>query len=197
MELGEADVRIAELLPFWVNGSLPPHEAAEVAAAVAANPAYAAEVDFLRALHRRMQAEAAGYSPGEIGLARLKRSIAAHPGPAPLRRMISLRVAAVAAFVAAGLGFAVHNSFRPAPVEYIQASGGEDGAALVVAFRPDATAKAISQYLLAEGVIILDGPSALGLYRLALLDGNTTSLAALAERLQARTDLFEMVVPAE
>lgn len=75
--------QIAKLLPFWINGSLSPDEAAAVAAAVAANPALAAEAAFLRGLRDRMQAEAPGYSPGEIGLARLKRSIALPAAPPP------------------------------------------------------------------------------------------------------------------
>lgn len=187
--------QIAELLPFWINGSLSADEAAEVAAAVAANPALADEAAFLRGLRDRMQAETPCYSPGEIGLTRLKRSLALPATPA-LRR-VSLATAAAAALLAAGLGFAAQTLLRPASVEYIQASGGEDGAALLVAFQPAAPAQAISQALLAEGLTILDGPSALGLYRLAPLDAPGIDLAALAERLQARVDLFEMVDLAE
>lgn len=185
--------QIAELLPFWINGSLTAGEAAEVAAAVAADPALADEAAFLRSLHARMQAEPPGYSPGEIGLARLKRSLAPQTAP----RRVSLATAAAVALIAAGLGFAAQTLLRPAPVEYIQASGGTDGAALLVAFQPIAPAQAISQALLAEGLTILDGPSALGLYRLAAPDAPDTDLAALAERLQARADLFEMVDFAE
>ena len=185
--------RIAELLPFWINGSLSADEAAEVAAAVAANPALADEAAFLRALRDRMQAEPPGYSPGEIGLARLKRQLAPQTAP----RRVSLATAAAVALIAAGLGFAAQTLLRPAPVEYIQASGGTDGPALLVAFQPTAPAQAISQALLAEGLTILDGPSALGLYRLAAPDAPGADLAALAERLQARADLFEMVDFAE
>lgn len=186
--------QIAKLLPFWINGSLSPDEAAAVAAAVAANPALAAEAAFLRGLRDRMQAEAPGYSPGEIGLARLKRSIAL---PAAPPRRVSLATAAALALLTAGLGFAAQTLLRPAPVEYIQASGDTDGAALLVAFQPTAPAQAISQTLLAEGLTILDGPSALGLYRLAPLAAPSPDLAVLAERLQARADLFEMVDFAE
>lgn len=185
--------QIAELLPFWINGSLTADEAAEVAAAVAADPALADEAAFLRSLHQRMQAEPPGYSPGEIGLARLKRSLAPQTAP----RRVSLATAAAVALIAAGLGFAAQTLLRPAPVDYIQASGGTDGAALLVAFQPTAPAQAISQALLAEGLTILDGPSALGLYRLAAPDAPDTDLAALAERLQARADVFEMVDFAE
>ena len=185
--------QIAELLPFWINGSLSADEAAEVAAAVAADPALADEAAFLRALHARMQAEPPGYSPGEIGLARLKRQLAPQTAP----RRVSLATAAAVALLAAGLGFAAQTLLRLAPVEYIQASGDTDSAALLVAFQPTAPAQAISQALLAEGLTILDGPSALGLYRLATLDAPGADLAALAERLQARSDLFEMVDFAE
>jgi hypothetical protein len=193
MKPGQTDVKIAELLPFWVNGSLNADEAALVAAAVASDQSLAAEVDFLRGLRSQMQAKDAGYSPGEIGLARLRRSIAAQPAAAPKRRDVPLRVAAAAAVVAAIVGFAANQGFRPTAVEYIQASGGEDVPALIVAFKADATAQGLSDFLLAEGVVILDGPSAIGLYRLAPTDAATVDLAALAERLQARGDLFDVV----
>ena len=134
-----------------------------------------------------------GYSPGEIGLARLKRQLAPQTAP----RRVSLATAAAVALLAAGLGFAAQTLLRPAPVEYIQASGDTDSAALLVAFQPTAPAQAISQALLAEGLTILDGPSALGLYRLAPMDAPGTDLAALAERLQARPDVFEVVDLAE
>lgn len=196
MEAGRSDIKIAELLPFWVNGTLTVDEAAVVAAAVAANPALAAEADFLRALHSRMQAGTAGYSPGALGLARLKRDIAGQK-IAPQARKVSLRVVAAAAAVAAIVGYAANEGFRPTaldpvPVEYVQASGDDD-TALTVGFRGTATAQAISEFLLSEGVIILDGPSAIGLYRLAPLDVATVDLAALAERLQGRADLFDVV----
>lgn len=187
---------VAELLPFWVNGTLAADEAVTVAAAVAADPALAAEADFLRALHSRMQAEDAGYSPGALGLARLKRSMAAPVVDAPPRG-VSLRVVAAAAVVAAIVGFAANEGVRPrtgneSPAEYVQASGGDD-ASLTVGFQGAATAQAISDFLLSEGVIILDGPSAIGLYRLAPVDAATVDLAALAERLQGRADLFDVV----
>lgn len=198
MTLGTADVRISELLPFWVNGTLAADEAAAVAAAVAANPAFAAEARFLQSLRERVQADDAGYSPGEMGLARLKRSIAAAPvAAAPVYRMISLRAAAASVMLAALVGFGANAVLRPAPVEYVQASGGEGGAAFVVGFNGLATAAAISEYLSAQGMVILDGPSAVGLYRLAPLDDAGTDLAAMAQELQSRTDLFDMVDLAE
>ena len=77
MKPGEADHGIAALLPFWVNGTLTSDEAAAVEAAVAADPALAKEVVFLQAVRSQMQTIQPGYSPGEIGLARLKRAITA------------------------------------------------------------------------------------------------------------------------
>ncbi len=193
MEASISETDIAMLLPFWVNGSLAPDEAAEVAVAVAANPGLQAEAEFLRSLHNRMQTEDAGYSPGEIGLARLKRSIATQAVPLPKRRDLSLRFATAAAVVAAIVGFGASEAFRPVTVEYVQASGGDSDAAMTVGFADTATAKMISDYLLAEGVIILDGPSAVGRYRLAPIDAAVVDVAALAERMQARPDLFVAV----
>ena len=198
MEPDLSDKKIAELLPFWVNGSLAADEQATVAAAVVVAPALAAEAAFLQGLRARMQAEDAGFSPADLGLARLKRSIAMQPVAETPARSVSLRLLAAAAVVAALLGYTANQSFGPAPydpgaAEYVQASGGDDAGALVVGFQPTATAQAISEYLLAEGAIILDGPSAVGLYRVAPVDGAATDLAALADRLQSRGDLFDVV----
>lgn len=200
MKPGEADHGIAALLPFWVNGTLTSDEAAAVEAAVAADPALAKEVVFLQAVRSQMQTIQPGYSPGEIGLARLKRAITAQPDAAPARRDVPLRIvvaATVAAtVVAAMVGFAANETLRgPQPAEYVQASGGADVPALVVAFQGNATSQAISDFLLAKGLVILDGPSAIGLYRIAPTDA--VDLAGLAEQLQARSDLFDVVDLAE
>lgn len=196
MGMGKAE--IVELLPFWVNGSLGADEAVRVDAALQADPALASEAGFLRALRDRMQAEDPGFSPGELGLAKLRRAIAAQtPAPSP-RRAVPLS-AAVAAVVVAGLLAAMATqSFQPqAPAEYVQASGEAGMLALTVSFQPLVTAQALSQALLAEGLVIVDGPSALGLYRLAPFDPAGADLAAMAERLRARSDLIEMVDVAE
>jgi hypothetical protein len=196
MKPGEADHGIAALLPFWVNGTLTSDEAAAVEAAVAADPALAKEVVFLQAVRSQMQTIQPGYSPGEIGLARLKRAITAQPDAAPARRDVPLRLVVAATVVAAMVGFAANETLRgPQPAEYVQASGGADVPALVVAFQGNATSQAISDFLLAKGLVILDGPSAIGLYRIAPTDA--VDLAGLAEQLQARSDLFDVVDLAE
>lgn len=196
MKPGEADHGIAALLPFWVNGTLTSDEAAAVEAAVAADPALAKEVVFLQAVRSQMQTIQPGYSPGEIGLARLKRAITAQPDAAPARRDVPLRIVVAATVVAAMVGFAANETLRgPQPAEYVQASGGADVPALVVAFQGHATSQAISDFLLAKGLVILDGPSAIGLYRIAPTDA--VDLAGLAEQLQARSDLFDVVDLAE
>jgi hypothetical protein len=196
MKPGEADHGIAALLPFWVNGTLTSDEAAAVEAAVAADPALAKEVVFLQAVRSQMQTIQPGYSPGEIGLARLKRAITAQPDAAPARRDVPLRIVVAATVVAAMVGFAANETLRgPQPAEYVQASGGADVPALVVAFQGNATSQAISDFLLAKGLVILDGPSAIGLYRIAPTDA--VDLAGLAEQLQARSDLFDVVDLAE
>lgn len=196
MKPGEADHGIAALLPFWVNGTLTSDEAAAVEAAVAADPALAKEVVFLQAVRSQMQTIQPGYSPGEIGLARLKRAITAQPDAAPARRDVPLRLVVAATVVAAMVGFAANETLRgPQPAEYVQASGGADVPALVVAFQGNATSRAISDFLLAKGLVILDGPSAIGLYSIAPTD--TVDLAGLAEQLQARSDLFDVVDLAE
>lgn len=187
-----SEINMAELLPFWVNGSLAPDEAAAVDAAVRADGRLADEAAFLRGLRDRMRAEDPGFSPGELGLARLKRSIAAQ-GTTPARPMrVSLATAVAACLVAAALGVVLPKAFAPAPVEYLQASGG-DSATLAVMLQPEARLSDLSALLLAEGLVIVDGPSAVGLYSLAPFDPETADLAALADRLRAHPDLIGMV----
>ena len=162
---------VMELLPFWVNGTLLPAERDEVAAALASSAELRAEVSRLEQLRARMQAVPQPQSPGELGLARLMRAIDA-PSPAQAPRPEYLRIAAsvvAAAAVSSALTYAVmrEEAAVGADVIYEQASG-DSSVALVVTFRPESTEAAISALLREKGLVIIDGPSAIGLYRLAL-----------------------------
>ncbi len=179
------------LLPFHVNGTLTPQEAAEVEAWLAEDDDARAEAEALAAIRADMQAEEVR-SPGEFGLARLMRDVgreqataAAAPAPAPLLRRPWLWQAVAAVALAAFLGQSWVSVQRGAELRQAQgigleatarfglASGREAPAAasgravLVVAFAPAATEAQIRDLLLAAGVEIVAGPSSLGLYRLS------------------------------
>ena len=184
---------VEELLPFLVNGTLDGAEHDRVARAVDADPALAHEVSALRAVRDRMRSESPAQSPGEFGLARLMRDIDAAGSTPVARRQTALPWLVAIAAVLALVAVLATGTIAPQPdgAIYEQASGDAGDAALTVAFRPDATQGDIATLLQDNGLIIVDGPSALGLYRLAALDG--ADLAALSETLRARGELVESV----
>ncbi len=177
-------------LPFLVNGTLDAEARAEIEAALAEDPHLAAEHEALSAIRSGMQAEDMK-TPGEFGLARLMRDVdrqtaraadhradagGARRGIAPFRSRTTLWQAMAAVAV---LGIVAQSYFlRPAtnlevnvaPAGYVLA-GSEERGALLVGFAAGATEAAIRGLLLDAELEIVAGPSALGLYRLDVLDG--------------------------
>ncbi len=158
------------LLPFWVNGTLDPAESAMVEAAIEADPALGDEAGVLSRTRAAMQAEHLA-SPGEFGLARLKRAIAEEQRQPRPRWHLPAIAASVAALVTAGGIYLVAGPMAERGGLYTQASGEPASPSMTVAFRPDATEKEIANLLLSRGLVITDGPSALGLYRLEPAEG--------------------------
>jgi hypothetical protein len=172
------------LLPFLANGTLEGAERAAVEAAVKADAGLGDELDALRAIRQTMQAEDA-FSPAEMGLARLMRTVKAEDAkphrPRPLLWQIAAGV--LLAIVLAQAAFQLRG---PDPGGY-QLAGGA-GPDFTVAFRPDATETDLRALLQDANVEIVSGPSALGLYGLALLDGAT---ADDARAQLTKSDLIE------
>ncbi|WP_430448232.1 zf-HC2 domain-containing protein [Rhodophyticola sp.] len=170
---------VEELLPFYVNGTLGAAERAEVDAALADSADLRAELEVLTALRKQMQADEVE-SPGEFGLARLMRDVDREgpPSSAPVEEpgtvvpVRQLRIWQIAAALVLAIGLAQSFVLLNAPGEpgFELASGGAAGADFVVGFAPDATEAQIRALLLDAGVEISAGPSALGLYELAVLD---------------------------
>ena len=197
MSVTEAD--IGDLLPFWVNGTLTGEDHDRVALALHDSAALRAEVVALAALRNRMQTAAMPASPGALGLARLMKAIEAEPSRKPSRRWgagLIAASAAVAAVFSSALTFAVMDRGTGGDdLVYEQASGDDPGAALTVSFRPEASEAAISMLLRKKGLVIIDGPSALGLYRIALpFDASSTEVATY---LEAASEVIATVEPAE
>lgn len=197
MSVAEADIR--DLLPFWVNGTLTGEDHDRVALALQNSDALRAEVIALAALRNRMQKAPMLASPGALGLARLMREIDAEP----LRKAFSWRgaglIAATAAVVAvfsSALTFATMDRETGGDdLVYEQASGDDLSATLTVSFRPEASEAAISKLLRKKGLVIIDGPSALGLYRIAL--PFDTAPAEVARYLEAASEVIATVERAE
>lgn len=189
---------IEALLPFYVNGTLRGDERTGVEAALAADARLRGEADALGRIRTAMRDLDTGPTPGEFGLARLMRDIdraapkVAAPKTASPRRVVTLlpwglAAAAAIALVAVGLGRFGPDQDAP----YRQASGDAATATLTLAFQPEATQAAVSDLLLEYGLVIVDGPSAIGLYRVAPADGR--DLSALAAELRDRQEVVESV----
>lgn len=164
------------LLPFQVNGTLDGPEAAALAAWLARDADLRDEAAALAALRATLQAEPVD-SPGQAGLDRLMAGLDAAT-PANLPRPPRLWQAAAAVLLAIAVGQAVLLFGRGAdPGGYTLARAGAP--ALTVAFDPDATEAQIRAALLDADLVIVDGPSALGLYGLApRAEGDAAAAAA-------------------
>lgn len=187
---------IHELLPFRANGTLEGADLAAVDAALAEDAELRADLAALTAIRDTMQAEEVA-SPGDFGLARLMRDVdaetrvsapvAANDNVVPLSRLRIWQVAA-AVVLAVGIGFnlpqvgpgsAPMERAESEPAGFTLASGGTE-ADFTVAFAPDATEADMRALLLAAGLEIVSGPSALGIYGLGLIDANTSDAAFAA-----------------
>lgn len=191
------------VLPFIVNGTASAQEQELIAAALADDEARAAverELAYLTALREGIKKAGASEesSPGEFGLQRLLRDVRREgrggmpSSSVPSAQVFSLRGLAVAASLAlaAVLGFGLARvTEAPSPYEV---AGVRDAALLQIVFVPDAPEKEIRALLLETNLEIVDGPSALGVYRLARAGDEETSLEALRARL-AESELVETV----
>lgn len=191
MAVADERRNLEALLPFYVNGTLTADERRGVDAALRDDPRLRDEAEALARLRRTMQDSDSDASPGEFGLARLMRDIDRQEAPAPRRRSMilpwSIAAAASAGFLALALGWMPAERSEP----YLQASGDADGVFLTVAFQPEATQSDVSALLLEYGLEIVEGPSALGLYRVA--PGNGRDLDALAADLRNRATIIESI----
>ena len=183
-------------LVFHVNGTLDAEARAEVEALLAEDARLRSEAEALAAIREGMQAEDIR-SPGEFGLARLLRDVGREgagpvtvkdPVQAPARGWV-WKVAAAVALVAL-VGQTLLMQDRSGGQGYELASAADAGA-LVVSFAPAAQEEAIRGLLVGAGLEIVGGPSALGLYRLDVIEGG--DLAQATEALRAAADIVESV----
>lgn len=178
---------IHELLPFLANDTLEGEERRAAEEAVTGDAELRAELSALRAVRETMRAEES-YSPGEMGLARLMREVeaeapraAAAPPAAPARPWLGQAVAAVLLVAVLGQGAFLMRGAGEVPSaeapEGYSLAGAEADAPITVAIVPTATEQALRDLLLEAGVEITAGPSALGFYQLAPVEGVTLDTA--------------------
>lgn len=186
---------IEKLLPFHDSGTLDPEEAARVERALAEDAELREELAFLHDLRAGVHAATEVPSAGDLGWARLKRSIRQER-----RRELVSRAWRPALALAAGLALMVQGTtiFRLNEAQ-AQLVGGPVSAELQITFAPDAREADMRALLQAVGATIVAGPGASGVYRLDIEPdpANDAEWQALIERLEARRELVQHVAREE
>ena len=198
---GKRDESLELLLPWYVNGTLEAEERRQVEAYLESNSDARDEVALLRELRQQVKDEKIEHSPGELGLQRLKREIKqAGAQPDGADRMTG-RTVTVASFwrplaVAACLAVVVQagvmvglGGWPGSDVEIASGTAGLTPPVLQVTFEPGATEQEIRDVLQSAGASIADGPTALGVYNLRLVDAGTTTVDEALATLRARADV--------
>jgi hypothetical protein len=168
--MSDKTAEIELLLPFYVNGTLSAAENLQVEQALAAKPELADEVLFLQQLQQNIKEQPQKEnSPGEMGLQRLQHHLKHHK--TVKTNVNTWRYAAIAASLLLLVQTTV-TLISPTPDIFIPAGDGLSGAdkaelIINVTFSPTATEAEIRALLIRLDATIIDGPSALGLYRIA------------------------------
>ena len=201
---GKKDEALDLLLPWYVNGTLEGEERRQVEAYLERSSHARDEVELLRALRQQVRDERIENSPGELGLQRLKREIRqAEQQPSSTDRMAgrTLTVAsfwrplAVAACLLVAIQAGVMIGFESGllkgggNVEIAEGPAVLGAPALQATFNPSATELQIRDVLQQAGVSIADGPNALGVYRLRLVDSETTTVDQALATLRTNRDV--------
>jgi anti-sigma factor RsiW len=168
------------LLPFYLNGTLSAEETDDVEQALTEHPELREELAFLRALREHMESQRdSTNSPGELGLRRLQQQLNSTE-PKPVKQ--GWRMAAIAASFMLVLQTALTWQ-NDESVHFTPAGGGSEagitGTLVSVTFVPSATEQQIRAVLLDSNSLIINGPSALGIYQLIVDDTDEQALARL------------------
>jgi hypothetical protein len=217
---------IEELLPWHAAGTLSEPEARRVEAALAQDAELArrfalAREELAETIHLN---ETLG-APSARAMERLLAGIEAESGPAPAapRRFsllgfvgerfaaLSPRAlaysaigAALAIALQAGLLAALYVGERAGPGAYQTASRPAataplPGSFVILGFNPEASAAAVTAFLAANKLAVVDGPRAGGLYRVrvAATALPKEQVADIAEKLKAQAAIVRFVAPTE
>lgn len=178
----------------YLQDRLAPDDRKRFETAMANDAALSAEVDLMRSVRTEL-ASAPKHRNAEAVWDRLSTAIDAPPQAANENRspwLPLLKYAAVAAFAVAVWQSAVVPRIGEAPDTFRAASEQSVGFVLQVKFLETATIGEITALLLPLNGTIVDGPSALGLVRVAFAEEATQQDAI--DALGARDDLVELVL---
>jgi hypothetical protein len=199
--------RFDELLPFYVNGSLPDADRAWVDAYLREHPAALAELNWYQSLQTKLREDVPAVS-SEVGLERALKRIRTE-GPAPqrarraaapamlerlrdwfsaivpqpvLRPAFAGALAVVALQTAVIVGLVIEHEDESSQLRAIQGSVTDTGPYLKVNFKGDAREADIRMLLVEVHGSLAAGPGQLGDYYVRIPE---PQLAAVTERLKA------------
>lgn len=164
------DPDIDELLPGYVNGSLQGAQCDAVERYLMDHPEAAAEVELLRAVRGGVKTARTGESsPGELGWHRLQRALRDEPRRVAGQRPGWWRPALAAAIVVIIVQGALLTTLWRHPPMITPLSGPVPvGTVVQIRFEPTATEQQIRALLDSVDGRFVDGPGALGVYRVRL-----------------------------
>ena len=188
---------LEELLPFYVAGTLDSDEVSRVEAYLAANEAARKEVDVLRSIQEMVKNQAFPQSPGEFGFKRLEKMISEEPQIQASNDNVEAwwrPVGIAASFAAAFFALIAVQDFGTSPGGFETASGpiNVTGPLVQVIFQPDVTEAEIRSFFLEKNLVIVNGPSAIGLYYVeyGVEDASQQELEALIDELRSQAGLI-------
>jgi anti-sigma factor RsiW len=174
-----------ELLPWYANDTLAGEERAHVERHLAGCAHCRAELDFLTSVRREVKSMDATQGPGDLVRARLLQQVrSSRPSRnrwLPAALAASVAIIALQAALPTGLWSPTDRftPLGPAPASEV---------VLQLRFAPEATEREIRKTLEAVNGSIVDGPGALGIYRVrldAMRPGEEARIRAAIEALQA------------
>ena len=187
------DTHPSELLPWHVNGTLSDAECRQVDAHLSGCPQCTEEIAALKRLRTHVKdIESQGESPGELGLARLKRRIRSETmstgSPSPRRWLMpALAAAAIVIVAQAGMMLNMSTTHRQG-MQLMSAPAAGD---IQIRFAPDARAKQIESLLQSIHGRIVAGPGAMGVYHIRIEAGKSggKDTEAVLQQLRSQTHI--------
>lgn len=190
---------VEENLPLYVNDRLSPEERTAVAEAIANDKGLEEDAKFLAGLRMSLQADEQP-TPGELGLARLKRSLAAEKQQAAPQRPAQRsfwRSLALAACAILGLqsAFLINQQLPDtgAGVTTLSQTRLIEGPVIQLVFTDEMTAGQIRTLLTEIDGDLISGPGALGVYEVELPEN--ADLDSLISQLSVREGVEQVSRP--